>query len=278
MPFASTELAARIEKAGVRFLDDCAVAIASRRTGAEVLRLPLAGGIAICTGPDSPLNKLAGLGFEGALAAEELAYVERAFAQRGVPLQAEVAALADPAVVATLAQRGYEFRGFENVLGRALARDDAFPVAEDITVELGAEADQGVWIDTVVTGFAHPDTQGVASHESFPRDVLEREVGDMAAARGLQCWLARRDDAPAGGASLRLGDGVAQLCGASTLPAHRRRGVQTALLFARLRAAAEAGCDIAVVTTQPGSSSQRNVQRMGFELLYSRAMLVLAPG
>jgi hypothetical protein len=53
--------------------------------------------------------------------------------------------------------------------------------------------------------------------------------------------------------------------------------VQTALLAARLADAAAAGCDVAVVTTQPGSRSQQNVQRRGFDLLYVRAVLVKAP-
>ena len=65
--------------------------------------------------------------------------------------------------------------------------------------------------------------------------------------------------------------------GATTAPAHRRRGVQAALLSARLADARAAGCDIAVVTTLPGSKSQQNVQRQGFELLYARATLVREP-
>jgi GNAT superfamily N-acetyltransferase len=73
---------------------------------------------------------------------------------------------------------------------------------------------------------------------------------------------------------MRLSEGVAQLTGAATLPAHRRRGVQTALLSTRLADAVRAGCDIAVVTTAPGSKSQQNVQRRGFHLLYTRAVLV----
>lgn len=74
-----------------------------------------------------------------------------------------------------------------------------------------------------------------------------------------------------------MGDGVAQLSGAATLPDHRRRGVQTALLRTRLADAFHGGCDIAVVTTQPGSKSTENVQRFGFELLYVRAILVKTP-
>ena len=96
----------------------------------------------------------------------------------------------------------------------------------------------------------------------------------MVSAEGLSRFVARREGVIAGGASLRLGERVALLCGAATLPEHRRRGVQTALLAARLRIAVDAGCDVAVVTTAPGSKSQENVQRQGFALLYARAVLV----
>jgi predicted GNAT family acetyltransferase len=72
---------------------------------------------------------------------------------------------------------------------------------------------------------------------------------------------------------MRIVDGIAQLTGAATVPAQRRRGVQTALLTARLADAVAAGCDLAVVTTSPGSRSQHNVQRNGFDLLYTRAVL-----
>ena len=74
-----------------------------------------------------------------------------------------------------------------------------------------------------------------------------------------------------------MSDGLAQLAGASTLPLHRRRGVQSALLRARLLDAASRGCDLAVVTTEPASKSQENAQRAGFTLLYPRAILVRRP-
>jgi GNAT superfamily N-acetyltransferase len=91
---------------------------------------------------------------------------------------------------------------------------------------------------------------------------------------GLVRYLARERGSVAGGASVRVHDGVAILCGAATLPAHRRRGVQTALLATRLEEAGRSGCDLAVVTTQPGSKSQENVEKQGFALLYARAVLV----
>lgn len=114
------------------------------------------------------------------------------------------------------------------------------------------------------------------SHEEFPREVIGRAERDSAAA-GVTRYIALHEGAPAGGARLGMAQGIAQLSGAATAPAHRRHGVQTALLSARLADAAAAGCDIAVVTTQPGSKSQQNVQRQGFELLYTRAVLLKQP-
>jgi hypothetical protein len=101
--------------------------------------------------------------------------------------------------------------------------------------------------------------------------VIARAMRDLAAAAGVMRYVALRDGVIAGGASFRMAKGVAQLTGAATAPAHRRRGAQTALLSARLADAAAAGCDIAVITTQPGSKSQQNAQRPGLRFaLYPR--------
>jgi len=144
-----------------------------------------------------------------------------------------------------------------------------------VTVE--ATTDLEEWLDTVVTAFLTPDIVGVPSHESFSREILEAVMQEMAGADGLVHYLARLDGEVAGGAVMRIGDGLAQLCGAATLRAWRRCGVQAALLANRLAEGTAAGCDVAIVTTQPGSTSQKNVQRNGFELLYTRAVLVLEP-
>jgi GNAT superfamily N-acetyltransferase len=277
MLFASTALAARVERADACLMRDTAAAAARRRPGTGAFATPLAGGFATFTAPGSPINKIAGLGFAGPLDPAELEAVERAYAERGVAVQVELAALAEPGIGALLTGRGYRLENFENVLGRRLPVEAPRREAADVVVEESSHAAAGDWLDLVIAAFASPDTQGVASHESFPRDELERVIGDMAEAEGFVRYLARRGGVPAGGASMRLFEGVAQLAGAGTLPEHRRRGVQSALLAVRLEAASLKGCDIAVVTTQPGSKSQENVQKQGFELLYTRAILVRRP-
>lgn len=274
MPFATTELAERVERAERDLLEGAATAIGLRR---EVELLPVAGGLAAYTGPGSPLNKVAGLGFGRAPTDEELDALEAMGRRRGVPVQVELASLGDPALGRALTARGYRLVGHENVSGRAL--DDTLPAPpEHVAITSGDEVDLEAWIDAVVTGFATPDGQGVASHEAFPRDVLEGVVRDMMSGADMVRYGAHLDGAWAGGGNLSLQAGVAQLVGAATLPAHRRRGVQTALLRRRLLDARDAGCELAVVTTQPGSRSQENLHRAGFELLYARAILVLDAG
>ncbi|MHB1046324.1 MAG: GNAT family N-acetyltransferase [Thermoanaerobaculia bacterium] len=268
-------LAARIERAEARLLAD-AVARVARRVGesGDVLSRPLAGGIAAFAEPGSPLNKVAGLGFDGALPERELEEVETAFARRECPVRVELSSLADPALGAHLTRRGYVLEGFEDVLGLALPVRDLPPIPEDVRVRPSGPEEIELWLDVTVAGFLSPDTQGVPSSESFEEEVLQRVIRDFAQAEGMTRFLAERAGAPAGGGSVRIADGLAQLCGAATLPDHRRRGIQTALLAERLAAAGRAGCDLAVVTTQPGSKSQENARRRGFALLYTRAVLV----
>jgi ribosomal protein S18 acetylase RimI-like enzyme len=68
--------------------------------------------------------------------------------------------------------------------------------------------------------------------------------------------------------------GIVSLSGAGTLERYRRRGLQTALLQARMAEAARAGMEYAVIVTQGGTISQRNAQRLGFQVAYSKATLI----
>ena len=260
MLLAGPSLAHRIEAAEQRL--SVSLAAAASRAGTDAFALPLAGGAAVFAGAGSPFNKVIGLGFAGPLEPADLAEIEAAYVARHAPIQVELSTLAEPSIAPLLTGRGYALVGFEDVLGRALAPTDAAPPAGP--VEVAPTDDDPAWVRTVCAGFGAPDLgpEGGNTHESFSQEALERVFGHLLAAPGFRRYLARIDD------------GVAQLCGASTLPALRRRGVQTALLRARLADAARTGCDVATMTTAPGSKSQHNARRQGFELLYTRAILV----
>lgn len=265
--FCGVDLARRIEKAEADLI--AAATRAAGHRGADGLVLPVAGGYACFAEAESPMNKVVGLGFDGLPDEAVLGEIERAFAGRGSSTRVELSNLADPEIAELLSGRGYRLVEFENVLGRPI--HDERPPASDVQVRRAD--DLAAWVNVVVEGFAHPDAEGPISHEQFPADILERAERDMEKA-GATAYIALLDGAVAGGGMMRLAGGVAQLAGAATAPAYRRRGVQAALLAARLTEAADAGCEIAVVTTAPGSKSQHNVQRRGFQLLYTRAVLV----
>lgn len=265
--FCGVELARRIEKAESDLI--VAATRAARDRGADGLVLPVAGGFACFAEPNSPMNKVVGLGFDGLPDEAVLGEIERAFAARGSATQVELSNLADPEVTALLSGRGYRLEEFENVLGRPVG-DEPAPVSD---VQVRRADDLTAWVNVVVEGFAHPDGEGPVSHEQFPADIVERAERDMEKA-GATAYVALCDGVVAGGAMMRVAGSIAQLAGAATAPAYRRRGVQAALLATRLREAAGTGCEIAVVTTAPGSKSQHNVQRRGFQLLYTRAILV----
>lgn len=246
------------------------MAEAARQDGEDAAGAwPVAGGAAVFAGPGSPCNKLVGLGLDRVPDEDELATAERELDARDTALRVEVSSLAGE-TAALLAARGYALQGFEYVLGRRLGElAEAPPVAFDIDECTDERA--GPWIDTVVDGFAAADPN--APHEEFPRAALETIFDRMRRLAGFRRYAAREGGTIVAAASLRIDHGLAQLCGAATLPAVRRRGIQTALVHRRLRDAARAGCDLAVVTTAPGSKSQENLARAGFEVLYVRAIM-----
>jgi GNAT superfamily N-acetyltransferase len=276
--FASGNTARRIEAAEASLTFDVGSGVSRRHPERKIIVRHLGRGAAVHAG-GTPFDKVIGLGFEP-LDLEAFGAFERAVHERGGMLQVELSTMADPNVAKALTRRGYTLVGFENVLGLAL--EGAFTGkaqrADGPRVDAIKPEEMADWIALMAEGFSHPDTfDGPPSHESFAADAIAQVMRDVSTVPGYRGFLARRDGALAGAASLRLHAGIAQLTGATTLPAHRRQGVQTSLLRARLAFAAKEGCDLAVVTTQPGSVSQQNAMRQGFSLLYARAILSLPP-
>jgi GNAT superfamily N-acetyltransferase len=275
--FADVTLARRIERAEAA-MSTAMVAALGRRAGGGVFVEPVGEGYAICGGPGSPFNKIIGSGLEGESIDEAaLDRAERMFQERGAGTRAEVCVLANPLVFDTFHRRGYRFETVEHVLGMALPPAFAADARErQAAVVSAVKSDDAVrvWMDVLVGGFAAPDVTATGvTGESFPEDVLRDAFSAYDGVEGFHRYLARIGGDVAGGAGMYVGQGIGILCGAATLPTFRSRGVQGALLSRRLEDAAAGGCDLAVVTTAPGSRSQQNAHRHGFSLLYARAVL-----
>lgn len=90
-------------------------------------------------------------------------------------------------------------------------------------------------------------------------------------------YLALVEGQVAAMASTYVADGIAWLGNANTFHRFRRRGCQRALIEHRIRAAAELGCDLAVVDAAFGTTSHRNIERAGMRLAFVE-MQVSGPG
>ncbi|WP_328997803.1 GNAT family N-acetyltransferase [Kribbella sp. NBC_00709] len=271
--FCDVDLARRIEVAEAQLIEATALAAHGRLGDGRGFVIPIAGGLASFADDDSPFNKVVGLGFGGLPTTGELDEIEQAYATVGAPVQVELPHLADPEIGIVLSRRGYELESFENVLGVAIDTKYDVTLPDGIEIRPSGDEELDVWLNVMADAVAVPDTQGVPWREEFPRDTYIEAERDAASA-DITRYIALLNGEIAGGAGLRTTDGIAQFAGAGTLPAHRRHGIQSALLFTRLSDAAATGCDVGVITTQPASKSQQNAQRSGFSLLYTRAVLV----
>jgi ribosomal protein S18 acetylase RimI-like enzyme len=264
-PLLDLALSRRIELAEAQAAVSAAEALRRRRPESGTAAEPIAGGFAVYCGTNSPLTQAVGLGLDGPVSEEALEQLENFYRERNEPVRSETSPLADASLFEHFGKRGYRVTEFSNVMARSLTASPASKavpaVANGIAIEKVPPEQVDLWTLTVAQGFV----------ENVPVGQELLEIMRMfALAHNVECYLARVEGAVAGGGTLTLHDGIAGLFGASTLPAFRSRGVQTRLLQARMARAVEAGCDLAVCLAQPGSSSQRNVVRQGFSVLYTR--------
>lgn len=247
-------------------------AIALAHTGAFVE--PFAGGLAVSGGAASPISKILGTGFAGVPSDATFDHLEARYADAGVEPVFEIATLADLSLARHLEGRGYRLQRTELVLGCALPRTAASPACPG-DLAIAVASDLTTWASVSVDGFSASEApEGRDSAAEVHERAAIAQAAELFAHGDVRRYLVTRASVPAGAASLRVDeDGIAQCCGATTLVEHRRRGIQTALLYHRLAAASAAGCDLAVVTTEPGSRSHANAQRHGFTPLYSRLVL-----
>jgi GNAT superfamily N-acetyltransferase len=87
-------------------------------------------------------------------------------------------------------------------------------------------------------------------------------------------YLASVNGQTVGGGGMSIRNRVACFFGDATLPEFRGRGVHMALIAARLKTAGDGGCDVVAAGAAPGSTSQRNYHRLGFEVGYTKVTMV----
>jgi hypothetical protein len=260
---ADHALARRLERAegaaGAHFVE--ALARAVPQSGAQWIEV--AGAYAMYAGSHSPVTQTFGLGLFQAPTVRDMERIEAFFRERGAPVHHEVSPLAGQALAAMLSERGYHPIEFSSVMFLPLGGDMPSPRGNtgSVTVRLIGEGEHDLWVHTATEGWRELTalSEGMA-------DIMRI----LAARQGALAFVGELEGRPIATASLAIHDGVALFAGASTIPERRHRGAQGALLEQRLAYARRIGCDLAMMCAEPGSGSQRNAERQGFRIAYTR--------
>lgn len=262
-PLTDLALSRRLERtegsANAAFID--ARAIQSPDLGATWR--DVGGTYAMFDGVGSPLTQTFGLGLFSTPTAEQLQEIETFFEERGAAVQHEVSPIADPALLPLLVARGYHPVELTSVMCQVLPSPPMSSNSNDAAIFVrrvtGDEVD--TWADVAARGWS--ETPESADFIRGLGAVTGRAVG-------THTFLADLSGEPIAAGAMHASGGVALLAGASTIPGARRQGAQAALLRARLRYATVQGCDLAMMCALPGSPSQRNAERKGFRIAYTR--------
>jgi GNAT superfamily N-acetyltransferase len=268
MMYADQLLAQRLERAEAR---NNAAYVETRarlqpQVGAQWIEV--GGAYALFDGPASPLTQTFGLGLFDKITSAELDQLADFFQTRQAPVLHEVSPLADPELLPLLLARGYQPLEYTSVLYRALAAGPLPPGPRHpaLTTRLIDAGEAELWAATAAQGWGSESAELAAFIYSFGQIT----------ARSALAFVAELDGQPVATGALGLHEGVALLAGASTVPAARQQGAQAALLEARLRYAAAHGATVATMSALPGSQSQRNAEKQGFRLAYTRTKWQLA--
>jgi GNAT superfamily N-acetyltransferase len=255
--FSDLALAQRLERteasAGAAFVE---------ARGGAAAWIEIAGAYAMFDGIDSPLSQTFGLGmFEPATTAV-LNQIEEFFQSRGAAVQHEVCPLAGVALSSSLAERGYSPCEMSNVLYWELPKADTLLIrGGEMTVRVASPEDIAEYAAAAQAGWSEAGE-------------VANLIGDltqvMFAAKGYIGFLVRLKGKTIATAGLVIHHGVALLAGGSTIPEARGQGAQRLVLTARLHHAAATGCNLAMFVAEPGSASQRNAERSGFRIAYTR--------
>jgi hypothetical protein len=262
-PLCDLALARRLERTEALLNVAMVEARAEVEPGLEATWTEVAGAYAMFDGVDSPLTQTFGVGLFDRIGHAEIEALESFFERRGAQVFHEISPLADPALLGLLSERGYQPIEFTSLLVRpaAVAIESAGSSDDPIIVRCINPGEEDLWAQTAADGWG----------ETAELAAFVRNLGKVAVrSKASLCLLAESAGQPIASASLGFGDRMAILAGASTVPSARNRGAQRALLQARLRIAAERGCDLVMMGASPGSTSQKNAERQAFRIAYTR--------
>lgn len=254
---SDTAILARIERAVAQNLLDYVRAVQTVAPEVQADVTACAGGIAAFTGIGSPLTSIKGAGPD--IPDDDVDAAEAFFQKRGVKqIVFELAPWIPERSVERLLRRGYRLAGVEDVVVRSQPFDAPMPLRPIAPVS--AEE----WPALQLSVNDAPDTpvwSAIIRASAQVREAIRLGVRDESGQ-----WIACAELFPVGDVALFAND--------ATLESARGLGVQTAAIHHRLGEAAARGFVCVAAEVAPGSTSERNYLRCGFQRLYGRSHYV----
>jgi hypothetical protein len=238
--------------------------------------IEVGGAYAMFDGIGSPLTQTFGLGIFEDATTEHLDEIEAFYRERGSDVFHEVSPLTDQSLMSVLSERGYRPVEMTSVMYQELGVSPSGSESAESRLKAGLktrlidDSEVDIWAATAAEGWATID-------ESL-RDFMLAFGKIAARTGGGRPFIAELDGRPIATGGFQIHDDVCILAGASTIPDARRLGAQNALLQARLQFAVEKGCTLAIMGALPGSQSQKNAQKNGFNIAYTRTKWQLIGG
>ena len=257
-PLSDLTLSRRLERCEAKANAAFVESRARLRPESGATWIECAGAYAMFDGAGSPLTQTFGLGMFATPADADLETIEHFFDERGAEVFHEVSPIAGQQTMELLVARGYRPVELSSVMFRPIT--GARTEEGRVRARIASAEESGLWAQVAAEGWRE---FGVAG--------FMLDIGPVSASsEGMTAFLAELDGRAIGTGLVGMYDGVAILAGASTVPEARKQGAQRALLETRLAYAAEHGCDLAMMAAAPGSASQRNAERQGFRIAYTR--------
>jgi GNAT superfamily N-acetyltransferase len=223
----------------------------------------------VFAGLGSPIGRATGVGLDldRPISAGDLDTIEAFYRKHKAPSQVDLTPLHGPEVFEMFKERGYSIAELNNVLFLKLEGGEKFPDPPEQCTIRRSFPEEAEATGAIVESAFFPD----GAPEQYRGLITPLYLMENALA-----FVATVDGKPvACGTGLVIPEQkIFALCGAGTLARYRGRGLQTALLRARMAAAIEAGCEYAAVVTQGATVSQRNAERLGFCVAYSKVTVI----
>ncbi len=264
LTFDSDMLLEKVQDVSITMLRAATAAMDIRRPEVGACLTDLAGACVAYNGADVPLTCAVGVGTSNAPDAAEIEAIEAFYSSRKSPVRITISGRTHSGVNSLLASRGYKAGKLMENWWRPLSDITAKPVPDNIEVTPATIDDAEAWVRTVAAGFEESDG---SVDDSRLQPWLLDTFYCFGFADGAQPFLARRNGEVAGGGVLHINGDTAHLRTTSCRFAHRRNGVQTALLNFRLQWALRAGCRFIFSSTAGIGASARNLERFGLQPL-----------